>query len=190
MVMYLNIIRSANIRFIYILANKPQLFFIIFPAVPYQPLEQEDNKYRAKLGGKLKYYVPGNYIRTAHRSEPHGIIAHNQHISHKPAETGGAFSGHHCARRVPARPTPSRMPVRLPARARRHPACSPPHGRRRGRHPRPARVRAPIPGEELSGTPLQAVPEAIYAPEPRIISRRPNKRPVFAFDNKITNFAN
>ena len=33
-------------------------------------------------------------------------------------------------------------------------------------------------------------PEAIYAPEPRIISRRPNKRPVFAFDNKITNFAN
>ena len=44
--------------------------------------------------------------------------------------------------------------------------------------------------KELSGTPLQAVPEAIYAPEPRIISRRPNKRPVFAFDNKITNFAN
>ena len=165
-------------------------FFHFFSSAPYFPRLQCDNKYRAKLGGKLKYYVPGNYIRTAHQSESHEIIAHNQHISHKPAETGGAFSGHHCARRVPARPTPSRMPMRLPARARRHPACSPPHGQRRGRHPRPARVRAPIPGEELSGTPLQAVPEAIYALEPRIISRRPNKRPVFAFDNKITNFAN
>ena len=54
-------IRTANIRFIYILANKPQFFFIIFPAVLYLPLKQYDNKYRAKLARKLKYYVSGNY---------------------------------------------------------------------------------------------------------------------------------
>ena len=54
-------IRSANIRFIYILANKPQFFFIIFPAVLYLPLEQYDNKYRAKPGPKLKYSISDIY---------------------------------------------------------------------------------------------------------------------------------
>ena len=131
--------------FIYILANKPQLFFIIFPAVPYQPLEQEDNKYRAKLGGKLKYYVPGNYIRTARRSEPRTIIIHNQHINHKPAEKEEAFSGHHCARSVPARPSPPGCRCGSPPRARRHLRGHPAHGLQRARHPRPARSRGSAP---------------------------------------------